>query len=1639
MADSEMAAQAAPIAGKSSSAKKWIGMALILIAIVFAGYSIYMFNIDKHINEQNTVIIGQDTLSPGEQASFRVVALNYKNQEPLANADVVLTAEPKDSGAGKSVTFTGRTTADGTLDVKFTTPELANGQTEADYELKITTKSDVGKDSFTRMIKLERAYKILLTTDKPLYQPGQTISIRALALSTISSKPAKNSDITIEVEDAKGNKVFKKIIKSSEYGIVGTNFTLADEINQGLYTIRATLNGYSSEKKVTVSRYVLPKFKVSLATDKTYYMPGQSLKGTLNSNYFFGKPVTNSRVNVKIYTYEINMRQIGEVQGRTDISGNFYFDFNLPSYFVGIPLEKGSSLLFFNITVTDQADHAESLTESVPIANSPLLVEIIPESGVLENGVENVIYIVTSYPDGKPAQASLKISGVDGKTNKLGIGEYRVTPQGYSLNIMVTATDQDDNKGSKQLQLPIHQSSSTFDSLSGKTTLQESVLIRTDKSLYEVGESAQIEVLYNNKKGTVYVDVIKDGQTILTKAVDVTGSRASLSLDLDESMTGTLELHAYKILGTSDIVRDTKTIVVNPRKDIDLSISLDKDTYKPGDSAVLSFQTQKQGMAIPSAIGVNIVDESVFALQEKEAGFEKYYFSLEKELMQPKVTIYGVTLPEMMYGGAIPEPDLRKEAGNVLLAQAPNVDRFDIKSFSYPEKKKMLEDAKKKYFTGAAKVLYYLILLIPILLVVLTICSHKHAKKELLKNFALSIPIAFGLLIVGVGIIVGLGFIMSMISVMFYRLGISEVVILGFFSIIPLAAIICLILVIRHTIKEKEFFFWDSLLYVAFIVLIAIWIAIIAIVRIDFENIVGTKLSWIALFIIFLPNIMIIYALESFRNKKKIGIAALIIALLCLAPFVGVFGYFGVLSPSRMMASSAKLGGMIDNNMMEEGAAVPGATSGSDKPRVRSFFPETLYTNPQIITDDSGKAKVNLQVADSITTWRISALASSLNGDMGSANKGMRVFQDFFVDIDLPVSLTQNDEVSIPIAVYNYLPLSQDVRLEVVQEPWFDLLDSSVKTITIGMDDVDVVYFTIKAKQIGVQKLTVYAYGSKLNDAISRSIEIVPDGFEIRNSDSDKLDKTIEREITIPQEAIDNSEKLFVKIYPGIFSQVVEGLDSMLQMPYGCFEQTSSITYPNVLALDYMKSTKQITPEIQFKAEQYIGVGYQRLMSFETSTPGGFDWYGNSPPKLLLTAFGLQEFSDMAKVYNVDEKLVPRVQKWLKSQQNSDGSWEPKDSLHATSRLTGSKMTATCYVAWSLLYSGEKNLGNAINYIKNNINYGEGTDSYTIAICANALAAYDKNDVATEQALGTLDSRKKELNDTIYWESQGNFREYDRATVMGGVAEMKDLETTALAAIAYMKADYKPRDVDKILKHIVQQKSSFGNWGSTQATILSLKAMIDSITKSSEKPDATVKVYANGIEAASLRINKDNGDVLNLIDLKPYAKEGTNKVKLTISGEGNLFYQIVSAYYLPWQDNRVASIISDNKLISLDVKYDKTLLKKDDLVTVNVAAKFNGPGIANFVVIDLGIPPGFTVLPEGLDMMKSRGLIKKYDITGRQIIIYVENLNSNGVAFSYQIKPRYPIKAKIPASKAYDYYNPSVVDEVAASEVFVNW
>ena len=182
--------------------------------------------------------------------------------------------------------------------------------------------------------------------------------------------PFTNEMIRFEVRDSKGNKVFKETRKTSDFGIASADFVLATELSLGRYELRAISGHGEAERTVEVKRYVLPKFKVRVATDKSYYLPGETVSGTIAAAYFFGQPVRDGAVKLKVMAFQESPIEIKQLNGRTDSAGKFSFRFDLTDFFVGLPQKAEQAILDFEAEIQDASGHAEEKNLSVSVAQN---------------------------------------------------------------------------------------------------------------------------------------------------------------------------------------------------------------------------------------------------------------------------------------------------------------------------------------------------------------------------------------------------------------------------------------------------------------------------------------------------------------------------------------------------------------------------------------------------------------------------------------------------------------------------------------------------------------------------------------------------------------------------------------------------------------------------------------------------------------------------------------------------------------------------------------------------------------------------------------------------------------------------------------------------------------------------------------------------------------------------------------------------------------------------------------------------------------------------------------------------------------------------------------------------------------------
>ena len=401
----------------------------------------------------------------------------------------------------------------------------------------------------------------------------------------------------------------------------------------------------------------------------------------------------------------------------------------------------------------------------------------------------------------------------------------------------------------------------------------------------------------------------------------------------------------------------------------------------------------------------------------------------------------------------------------------------------------------------------------------------------------------------------------------------------------------------------------------------------------------------------------------------------------------------------------------------------------------------------------------------------------------------------------------------------------------------------------------------------------------------------------------------------------------------------------------------------------------------------------------------------------------------MAQVYEIDENVITRTQQWLVSQQESDGSWSPDESyLHQESwgRIQNTKVLPTAYITWALAESGFAGgeLDRAVGYLTEH--QGEAKDAYTLAIVCNALVAVDRKADVTQKVLERLVEMRKEEDGKAYWPA-------GLSTITHSTGTGADVEATAIATYALIKSGRHSGIVSQALTWLIQQKSPNGIWPSTQATVMALKALLAATASATQEVNAEVSVLINGEVAGGFALTPENSDVLQQVDLKRYVREGANEIQLRFTGEGSSLYQIVSKYYLPWEKPPV-----EGKLLSIDVAYDRSQLAKDDVVTCSVTIANNRPGSAQMVIVDLGIPPGFEVQTGDLDELVGSKVFEKYNLTGRQIIVYLEEVeHGKPIEFEYRLRAKFPIRAMTPQSRVYEYYNPDVEDVARPVEMVV--
>ncbi len=704
-----------------------------------------------------------------------------------------------------------------------------------------------------------------------------------------------------------------------------------------------------------------------------------------------------------------------------------------------------------------------------------------------------------------------------------------------------------------------------------------------------------------------------------------------------------------------------------------------------------------------------------------------------------------------------------------------------------------------------------------------------------------------------------------------------------------------------------------------------------------------------------------------------------IVVITCVIVFLGSM-LLPVLSKARERARRVA-GANIPEDLAQASRDQSGTHGQMPLARdLRQDFPETLLFLPEVETDSAAPVTIPFTTADNLTTWHVSAIGLADSGGLSGTSDEFVTSKTFFIKPELPVALVRNDEPRLRIRVFNNSPEAINAEIRLAPADWFSCKKPRL-TGAVPANGNRVFSTTIRILSAGSHKVRLSAQAGEHTDQVLRNVTVTEYGKRVSQSRSGRLRSDDAATIRFDDGGeIESLTTLRVRATPA--AELLSGLDGMLRRPHGCFEQTTSINYPNIMILDYLSRIDCVDDKLRKKAVSLLQIGYQRIVGFEVSG-GGFSLYGKAPTDPWLSALGLRQLHAMKRHIPVDPRPLKRTQDYVER------------------TLSRSRQSVQAAMVWALADSGvtvkDKQLVTTLLHLAQTKQHA----LYDRLLALNACIATERDPLACKRIAAELAS------------SLSDSKVHGR-TLMGSYGRYGAAECRALALIALNRCDGDIVLRQSLVDEIIKDRSSRGDWGSTQATVLSLQALVE--MPNEECSGILTASYGSETLEIPIRL-QDTGPIH-----REFAAPGP--VTLSYKGTGRVSYSATHHGYLRWSDE-VASLDRSGLNLSLGFPRDHQI---GNVSVMHVKVRDTEQQAQNCMAA-LGLGDVFRPDPASLQALIDSGRIRNHELRNGRLILYLGELSKQGeLNFPLGLLPTCAGRFALPSSSLYEYYAPDNVD-----------
>jgi len=318
----------------------------------------------------------------------------------------------------------------------------------------------------------------------------------------------------------------------------------------------------------------------------------------------------------------------------------------------------------------------------------------------------------------------------------------------------------------------------------------------------------------------------------------------------------------------------------------------------------------------------------------------------------------------------------------------------------------------------------------------------------------------------------------------------------------------------------------------------------------------------------------------------------------------------------------------------------------------RAKFLDTAFWQPDVMTDQSGRAHVSFALPDNLTTWRATAVAQTRDSAFGRAERQVVVAKDFFVRLETPRFFTGGDAGQITALVHNETGGQQSATVR-MEADGLELQSDATQTLNLAPGQVGKIVWPIEtdANGLGTEgraklKLSAWSGDRTFTDAVETTLPVRPRGREqISNFVGQIGAQGVTQNLSLDAAALPASSRVSLRITPSVGDAMVGALPYLTGFPYGCTEQTMSRFLPDILVQRALRLKGGTDAELAKKLPLMVRDGLTRLRRFQHNS-GGWGWWENDSDDAWMTAYVVYGLAQArAEGYDVSDEMLGQGRK----------------------------------------------------------------------------------------------------------------------------------------------------------------------------------------------------------------------------------------------------------------------------------------------------------------------------------------------------------------------------------------------------------